>query len=176
VGGVTKKEIEKTKKTSEKHDEDKKKGKTEGIKKEKRPSTDKESTKTDAIKAPKMIYPLKGEVISKFGDIKDGFTNDGMNIKAPRGTKVKSAGKGTVIYVGNKLEEDYGNIVIIQHDNGLITSYAHLNDISVKKDAKVQVGDVIGSVGKTGDVTEPQLYFEIMKDKKPVNPSKYLSK
>lgn len=125
--------------------------------------------------APKMVKPVDGEVISKFGDIKDGLSNDGVNIKAPVGTKVKAAEKGTVIYVGNKIEE-YGNIVIVQHDNGLISSYAHLNDVNVKNGASVKSGDVVGTVGKTGDVTEPQLYFEVMKDKKPINPSKYLEK
>jgi murein DD-endopeptidase MepM/ murein hydrolase activator NlpD len=108
--------------------------------------------------------------------MKDGIPNDGINIKSPLGEKVKAAADGTVIYVGNKLEEEYGNIAIIQHDNDLITSYAHLKNISVKKDAKVRAGDVIGTVGTTGDVTEPQLHFEVIKDKIPVNPLKYLQK
>jgi murein DD-endopeptidase MepM/ murein hydrolase activator NlpD len=128
------------------------------------------------IKSSEMIKPVDGEVVSRFGDIRDGVSNDGINIKATQGTKVKAAADGTVIYAGNKLDEEYGNVVIVQHSNGLITSYAHLNDIGVKKDAHVRAGEAIGTVGKTGDVTEPQLYFEVMKDKKPVNPSKYLKK
>jgi murein DD-endopeptidase MepM/ murein hydrolase activator NlpD len=127
-------------------------------------------------KSSKMMWPVKGSVISKFGDIKDGVTNDGINIKAPMGTVVKSVADGVVIYSGDKLDEDYGKVVMIQHNNGLVTSYAHLNDISVKKDANVRAGDKIGSVGSTGDVQEPQLYFEVMKDKKSENPSKYLNK
>lgn len=129
----------------------------------------------DQGKLSKMIKPVDGEIISKFGDIKDGISNDGINIKAPLGTKVKSAANGTVIYVGSKLEE-YGNIVIVQHENGLITSYAHLKDIMAKNGTSVNSGDIIGTVGKTGDVTDSQLYFEVMKDKKPIDPIKYLEK
>ncbi len=129
----------------------------------------------DQRKSSKMISPVDGKIISKFGDIKDGISSDGINIKAPIGTKVKSAASGTVIYVGSKLEE-YGNIVIVQHENGLITSYAHLKDIMVKNGASVNSGDIIGTVGKTGDVTDSQLYFEVMKDKKPIDPTKYLEK
>lgn len=121
-----------------------------------------------------MMMPVKGRIISRFGDVNDGIPNDGINIKAAKGTSVSAAAGGTVIYVGNKLDEEYGNVVIIQHDGGLITSYAHLDKAKVKKDARVSAGDIIGTVGSTGDVTEPQLYFEVMKDKKPVNPSKYL--
>lgn len=125
-------------------------------------------------KISKMVMPVKGRVISRFGDVNDGISNDGINIKAAKGTSVAAAADGTVIYVGNKLDEEYGNVVIIQHDGGLITSYAHLDKAKVKKDARVNAGDIIGTVGSTGDVTEPQLYFEVMKDKKPINPSRYL--
>jgi murein DD-endopeptidase MepM/ murein hydrolase activator NlpD len=129
--------------------------------------------KKPAVASNKMIYPSNGSVISRFGDVKDGISNDGINIKAPLGSAVKSASGGEVIYAGNKLEE-FGNTVIVQHDDGLITSYAHLKDIKIKNGAKVSAGDVIGSVGKTGDVTEPQLHFEVLKNKTPVDPEKYL--
>jgi murein DD-endopeptidase MepM/ murein hydrolase activator NlpD len=127
-----------------------------------------------SVSAPvKMAYPVKGKVISGFGDVKDGVSNDGINIKAATGTPVKASENGEVIYTGNKLEE-FGNTVIIKHDNNVITSYAHLNDINVKNGAVVHRGDVIGTVGKTGDVTEPQLHFEVLKNKVPANPLKYL--
>ncbi|MDR0753460.1 MAG: M23 family metallopeptidase, partial [Holosporaceae bacterium] len=125
-----------------------------------------------AMAVGKMARPVNGKVISGFGDIKDGIPNDGINIKAPLGTPVKASAHGEVIYTGNKLEE-FGNTVIVKHDDGLITSYAHLNDIKVKSGASVARGDVIGAVGKTGDVTEPQLHFEVLKNKTPDNPSKY---
>jgi murein DD-endopeptidase MepM/ murein hydrolase activator NlpD len=120
----------------------------------------------------KMILPVKGRVISKFGDTKDGIFNDGIDIKAPLGTPVNAAANGEVIYVGNKLEE-FGNTVIIQHDDDVITSYAHLKDIKVKARQKVTSKDVIASVGQSGAVKEPMLHFEVMKNKNPVDPSKY---
>lgn len=120
-----------------------------------------------------MIFPAKGKIVSNFGELLDGIVNDGINISAPIGTPVKAVKDGRVLYVGNKIEE-YGNVVIIKHDNNLITTYAHLNDINVKKDAAVTMGHVLGHVGKTGDVKTPQLHFEVMKDKAPVNPNNYL--
>ncbi|MDR2780865.1 MAG: M23 family metallopeptidase [Holosporaceae bacterium] len=127
-----------------------------------------------SVSAPsKMICPVNGKIVSRFGDVSDGVSNDGINIKAALGTPVKASANGEVIYTGNKLEE-FGNTVIIKHDNDVITSYAHLNKIDVKNGATVKQGDVIGAVGKTGDVTEPQLHFEVLKSKMPVNPSKYL--
>lgn len=124
-------------------------------------------------KKSEFIRPVNGEIVSKFGQLKDGIANEGINIKAPLKTPVKVVKSGQVLYVGNKLEE-YGNVVIIKHDSNLITTYAHLNDISVKKDAFVKAGDIIGHVGKTGDINTPQLHFEVMKDKVPVNPANYL--
>ena len=124
----------------------------------------------------KMIRPVKGRVISKFGDNLDGIPNDGINIKANAGTEVKSVSDGDVIYVGNNLDESFGNVVVVQHKDGLVSSYAHLKDISVKKGSKVKAGQKVGSVGKTGDVSEPQLHLEIMKNNTPENPEKYLER
>lgn len=133
-----------------------------------------EDDKTETKKSSKFIMPTHGKIITKFGDMRDGFANEGLNIKAEKGTIVKAAADGIVIYVGNGLEEDYGNVVIVEHDSDFVTSYAHLDTISVKKDAKVRAGQQLGTVGKSGDVKEPQLYFEVMKNRVPVNPAKYL--
>lgn len=149
----------------------KKSGRTAKISSSSSSKVEKESSKE-----LKMKMPVNGKIISHFGDVNDGVSNDGINIKAPKGKSVSAAVEGDVIYAGNKLDEEYGNVVIIQHNNGLITSYAHLDKINVKKGAHVHGGDIIGAVGSTGDVDEPQLYFEIMKNKKPVNPAKYLKK
>lgn len=124
----------------------------------------------------KMVRPVSGKVISKFGDNLDGIPNDGINIKANAGTAVKAVSDGEVIYVGNGLDESFGNVIVVQHKNGLVSSYAHLKDIGVKKGAKIKAGQKIGSVGKTGDVSEPQLHLEIMKNNTPENPEKFLEK
>jgi murein DD-endopeptidase MepM/ murein hydrolase activator NlpD len=108
--------------------------------------------------------------------VSNGVSNDGINIKAPAGTKVKAADAGTVIRAESKSDEDFGNVVVIQHDSGLTTFYTHLKDINVKEGKLVNAGDVIGTVGNTGDVSEPQLFFGVMKDKKLINPKKFLKK
>ena len=142
--------------------------------------SEKDKKNATKVSPSKLIYPVNGSISSKFGDdMGDGIINDGINIKAAEGTNVLAAGDGTVIYAGNKLEEDFGNVIIIQHGSALdnvITSYAHLKNIKIKNNATVKAGDVIGTVGKTGDVKTPQLHFEVMKNKKPVNPVKYLQK
>lgn len=141
---------------------------------ERKTKKDFENKKAETKKSSKFIMPTHGKIIAKFGDMRDGFANEGLNIKAEKGTIVKAAADGIVIYVGNGLEEDYGNVVIVEHDSDFVTSYAHLDTISVKKDAKVRAGQQLGTVGKSGDVKEPQLYFEVMKNRVPVNPAKYL--
>jgi len=124
----------------------------------------------------KMVRPLNGKVVSRFGDNLDGTPNDGINIKASAGTPVKSISDGEVIYAGNNLDESFGNVVVVQHKDGIISSYAHLKDISVKKGAQITTGQKVGSVGKTGDVSTPQLHLEIMKNSTPENPEKYIGK
>lgn len=129
-----------------------------------------------ATSSKKMVRPLDGKVISKFGDNLDGIPNDGINIKAPAGSPVKAISDGEVIYAGNNLDESFGNLVVVQHKDGVVSSYAHLKDVNVEKDAKISTGQKIGSVGKTGDVSSPQLHLEIMKNNTPENPEKYIGK
>lgn len=125
----------------------------------------------------KLPMPTNGKVISKFGDMLDGMPNDGINIKAPAGTPVTAVSNGEVIYAGNKLDESFGNVVIVKHNDGLISSYANMQDIAkgMRQGTKIKAGQQVGTVGKTGDVTSPQLHFEIMKDNTPLNPAKYLN-
>ena len=135
-----------------------------------------EKIKDPTISAKGMVRPLDGKVVSKFGDNLDGVPNDGVNIKAALGTTVKAVSDGEVLYAGNNLDESFGNLVVIQHKDGIISSYAHLKDINVRKGAKIRAGEKVGSVGKTGDVSQPQLHLEIMKNNTPENPEKYLGK
>lgn len=119
-----------------------------------------------------FIWPVKGQVISSYGPKTGGLYNDGINIAAPRGTPVKAASSGTVAYVGEM--RSYGNLVLIRHNNGMITAYAHLNNIAVKSGAKVMQGQVIGSVGSSGTVMNAQLHFEVRRGKKTLDPKQYL--
>lgn len=121
----------------------------------------------------KFAWPVRGTVISHFGVIGKGRTNDGINIKAPLGTAVKAADKGTVAYAGNELK-GFGNLILIKHDDGWITAYAHNDRLFVKKGQRVARGEKIANVGSTGGVNTPQLHFEVRSGKKAVNPQKYL--
>lgn len=133
------------------------------------------SSKTTTAKkrTTKFAWPVKGTVISKFGTIGKGRNNDGINIKASKGTAVKAADKGTVVYSGNELK-GFGNLILIRHSDGWITAYAHNQKLLVKKGQKVVRGEKIATVGDTGGVNEPQLHFEVRAGKKPVNPLTYL--
>lgn len=121
----------------------------------------------------KFMWPVKGMVISGFGVIGKGRKNDGINIKAARGTAVKAADKGTVAYAGNELK-GFGNLILIKHPDGWITAYAHNDKLLVRKGQKVIKGEKIATVGSTGGVNSPQLHFEVRAGKKAVNPRKYL--
>lgn len=121
----------------------------------------------------KFDWPVRGTVISKYGTIGKGRTNDGINIKAPLGTAVKAADAGTVAYSGNELK-GFGNLILIKHPDGWITAYAHNDRLLVKKGQKVRRGEKIATVGTTGSVNSPQLHFEIRAGKKAVNPQSYL--
>ncbi|MCL1902414.1 MAG: LysM peptidoglycan-binding domain-containing M23 family metallopeptidase [Alphaproteobacteria bacterium] len=117
----------------------------------------------------KFSWPVQGKIISDFGAKKNGLYNDGINISAPAGTVVRAAENGVVAYSGNELK-GMGNLIIIQHSDGWMTVYAHLDTMTVKRGAKVSVGEKIGTIGTTGKVAEPQLHFEIRKGTRAYNP------
>ncbi len=133
---------------------------------------------TDSYVAPKarktkFDWPVKGTIISGYGNLGSGRKNDGINIKAALGTNVKAADAGTVAYAGNELK-GFGNLILIKHNDGWITAYAHNDRLFVKKGQKVSRGEKIATVGSTGSVTTPQLHFEVRSGKKAVNPRPYL--
>ena len=134
----------------------------------------KPTTNTQKPTSPKNWKLVdNGKVISKFGDIVDGYQNDGIMIKAPLGSSVRSIKDGEVIYSGSQLKE-YGNIVVVKHDGEMISTYAHLQKATVNKGDLVKAGTEIGKSGKSGDAKQPQLYLQLMKDSKPINPMKYV--
>ena len=129
--------------------------------------------KLTARSSSKFSWPVQGKVLSHYGAKSDGLFNDGINIAAARGTAVKAAENGVVAYAGNEVK-GMGNLIIIQHSGGWMTVYAHMDSMSVRRGAKVSVGQKIGTVGETGKVDQPQLHFEIRKGTKAYNPSSYL--
>jgi murein DD-endopeptidase MepM/ murein hydrolase activator NlpD len=123
----------------------------------------------------KFLWPLRGRVILNYGAGEGGERNDGINIAALQGAPVRAAASGTVSYCGNELK-GYGNLVLIKHDNGYITAYAHVENFLVGRDDRVVAGQVIAYAGSTGDVTTPQLHFEIRRGVQPINPEALLPK
>lgn len=121
----------------------------------------------------RFLKPVRGQIISGFGAKKSGLHNDGINISASRGSSVKAAENGVVVYAGDALKGS-GNLILIRHANQWMTAYAHLDKIDIRKGEVLKRGDVIGKVGSTGAVSKPQLHFEIRKGTTAVNPVKYL--
>ena len=121
-----------------------------------------------------FTWPLKGEVITEFGPAGRGVHNDGVNISAPSGSLVTTSAAGTVAFVGTGLRR-FGTLVLVKHEGGYITAYAHLDSLSVKEGDVLGEGSVIGQVGTTGRVETPQLHFEIRKSRTPVNPRELIS-
>ena len=127
-----------------------------------------------AMTSSKFRWPVKGRIISSFGNRPSGARNDGINIAVPEGTSVKSAENGVVAYSGNELK-GYGNLILIRHANNWVTAYAHNKELFVRRGDTVQRGQIIAKAGKSGSVTTPQLHFEIRKGAQAVDPTKYLS-
>ncbi|MGH2342639.1 peptidoglycan DD-metalloendopeptidase family protein [Segnochrobactraceae bacterium EtOH-i3] len=118
-------------------------------------------------------WPARGRVVSGFGKKPNGESNDGINLAVPEGTPVKAAEEGVVVYSGNELQ-GYGNLVLVRHSNGWVTAYAHNSELLVSKGDTVKRGQVISKAGATGNVTSPQLHFELRKGSRPVDPTPYL--
>ena len=116
-----------------------------------------------------FTWPVQGEIITEFGPSQRGVHNDGVNIAASEGASVGAAAKGRVAFVGTNIKS-FGKLVLVKHDGGIITAYAHLGDISVKEGDIVTAGQSIGTIGRSGRVDSPQLHFEIRKSRQPVDP------
>lgn len=108
----------------------------------------------------RFIWPLRGEMISTFGPKGTGQRNDGINLRARAGEAVRAAASGDVVYAGDQVP-GFGNLVLIKHADGWVTAYAHLSRIDVKMQDKISQGQQIGQAGSSGEVSEPQLHFEI---------------
>lgn len=138
----------------------------------------------DFSKGPPLsdfIWPAEGRIIQPFSSqwhkVRSLWHrgNDGINISLPIGTKIKAVGDGTISYVGNGIK-NYGQMVIIRHNNGYTSVYAHNSVIKVNKGDLVKCGDIIAESGKSGNVRSPQLHFELLKAFSPVDPFKYIPK
>ena len=119
-----------------------------------------------------LEWPVRGEVAARFGT-RGGVQHDGIDIVAPEGTPVVAAESGRVVYSGDGIK-GYGNMILVKHDGGLITVYAHNAANDVADGAAVARGQKIATVGRTGTATAPHLHFEIRRGETPEDPFRYL--
>ena len=122
-----------------------------------------------------FIWPVDGKIVSRFGPANDNLRNDGINIAAPVGAPVKASAAGVVAYAGNELR-GFGNMVLLRHEDGWVTAYAHNSSLLVQKGETVAQGQTIARVGSSGNVDTPQLHFELRQGTKAVDPLKVLTR
>jgi murein DD-endopeptidase MepM/ murein hydrolase activator NlpD len=123
------------------------------------------------------IWPVKGAITSHYGNRADPFNGDselhlGLDISALFSTPIHAPADGIVLFSEKKAA--YGNLIIVDHGNGLTTRFGHLSRFLVRPGQKVKRGDVIGLVGMTGRATAPHLHYEVRLNDRPVNPRNYL--
>ena len=133
------------------------------------------STKVASLNGVTLsVTPVSGKITSRFGSKESirSSSHRGIDIAAPKGTDIKAAASGTVIFAG--YSGNYGYIVKISHGSGVQTYYAHCSKIYVEEGDKVSAGDVIAAVGSTGNATGNHLHFEVVVNGTSVNPQNYL--
>lgn len=131
----------------------------------------------EALGVGPLARPLPGAVGSSWGSRRHPVHGDvrmhhGVDIGAPTGTPIRAFAAGTVTFAGAR--GGYGNVVIVQHANGVETRYAHQSRMDVVVGQRVGAGDVVGRVGATGVATGPHLHFEVRRDGESVDPAPYL--
>ena len=115
-----------------------------------------------------LIWPSNGAVSATFDEVK----NKGLDISGKAGDPVLAAADGKVVYAGAGLR-GYGNLIILKHNNTFLTAYAHNQSLLIKEDQTVRKGQKIAEMGST-DADRVKLHFEVRRQGKPVDPSKYL--
>lgn len=105
------------------------------------------------------VRPVQGTISSAYG-LRNGNPHEGVDILAKRGTPVRAAAYGVVIYAGDGMR-GYGNVVVLDHGEEITTLYGHLHEIQVESGDAVAQGQRIGTVGSTGNATTTHLHFEL---------------
>ena len=123
--------------------------------------------------------PVKGKILSFFGKFRNTTFNtvnfrNGIEIKTDMGEPIRAVGNGKIIFSG--WLKGYGNLMIINHGQKYYTVYGHIEEFFKKKGATVAMDEIVASVGDTGSIIGPNLYFEIRRHGKPVDPMKWISK
>lgn len=117
-----------------------------------------------------FLWPIRnGNVVAGFGKRRSGVESNGIDISGTRGSAIRAAENGVVAFAGNGLR-GYGNLILIQHQKGWVTAYAHTQNVQVSKGQIVKRGETIAHLGETGAVSEPVLHFEVRRFGEAVNP------
>ena len=116
----------------------------------------------EADRPAALMWPVRGSVTSRFGSPRLTGRHHGVDIKAPRGTPIRAAAPGIVVFSGR--QSSYGRVVEIAHTNGLSTVYAHNSANFVKAGDPVKAGTFIGSVGNSGRATTNHVHFEVRRN------------
>ncbi|GEJ55362.1 M23 family metallopeptidase [Anaeromyxobacter diazotrophicus] len=135
------------------------------------PAEEEPLPRLDRAPPARLRWPLQGVLYSRYG-VRQGQRHDGIDIAAPEGTAVGAAEAGTVVFAGE--QSGYGSIVIVRHEGGLLTLYAHASALLVRQGERVAAGQVIARVGQSGRTTGPHLHFEVREGTRPRNPLTYL--
>ena len=127
-----------------------------------------------SLQGMNLVIPVNGTVTSRFGTVSSvrSSSHTGLDISTSRGTGIRPIANGTVVFASYK--GSYGNLVIIDHGNGVQSYYAHCNAIYVSNGQAVDTNSVIAAVGSTGNSTGPHLHLEIRINGVPVNPQSYI--
>lgn len=129
---------------------------------------------TTAIAQPSRLsgdfqWPVRGNVVRRFGPGASGERNDGIKIAVPRGTPVLAAADGVVAYVGSDIAA-MGGLVILKHGDGYSTVYGHADQLMVQRGQSVKRGQTVALSGESGNADRPEVHFEIRKGRTPVDP------
>jgi murein DD-endopeptidase MepM/ murein hydrolase activator NlpD len=119
------------------------------------------------------MWPIKGKIVSYYGSKINNVSNKGIDIEAKEGEAIRASRSGKIVFCDEKVK-GLGKTVIIEHNNGYSTLYAHNSDILVACGEYVKQGEAIARAGSSGRAKRPVLHFQIRKGHKPQNPFYYL--
>jgi lipoprotein NlpD len=142
--------------------------KTAALPKRASPSPQKSTASTSQAKVKRWAWPVRGKILQTYSE-----QSNGIDIAGKIGQAVKTTAAGVVVYAGNGLA-NYGNLIIIKHNDEYLSAYAHNNQLLVQEGSRVQAGQVIAHMGNTG-TDRVKLHFEIRKAGNPVNPLSLLT-
>ncbi|UCF37266.1 MAG: M23 family metallopeptidase [Acidobacteriota bacterium] len=134
------------------------------------------TTREILMSSTPSLMPVKGYPSDRFGRRNDPFTglqdfHPGIDISAPKGTKVLASADGLVVFAGRRL--GYGKLVTIEHKFGISTRYGHLDRYTVKAGQRIRKGDILGYVGATGRATGSHLHYEVRLQNQALNPLRF---